>query len=73
VKRVDRKCAALPNPITIFPGYDCGGMGDPSLREVEACVIAAAHCEACLKINAFDGLDLDCDQADDQLDNGSCS
>jgi len=73
VKRVDNKCAALPDPDTIFPGYDCGKQ-DPDLSEVEACVIAAARCEACLKINAFDGLDLDCDEADDQDDgNGSCS
>jgi hypothetical protein len=35
-------------------------------------VIAAARCEACLKINAFDNLDLDCDQADDQTTNRSC-
>jgi Neuraminidase (sialidase) len=37
------------------------------LRQVEACVIAAARCEACLKINAFDDLNLDCDQAADQI------
>jgi hypothetical protein len=57
---VDRKCAALQAPPdTIFPGA-CGA-GDPSLNEVEACVIAAARREACLKINAFDDLNLDCD------------
>ena len=39
---------------------------------VEACAIAAARCEACLKINAFDDLNLDCDQADDQFANESC-
>jgi hypothetical protein len=43
------------------------------LRQIEVCVIEAARCEACLKINAFDDLDFDCDQADDQIDNGSCS
>jgi hypothetical protein len=70
-KRVDRKCAALQaHPDEIFPGK-CSE-GDPSLGEVEACVIAAARCEACAKINAFDDLDLDCDQADDQTVNGSC-
>jgi hypothetical protein len=70
VKGVDRKCAApQAPPDTIFPG-DCG---DPNLGEVEACVIAAARCEACLKINAFGALNLDCDQADDQnATNGSC-
>ena len=36
------------------------------------CVIAVARCEACLKINAFDALNLDCDQADDQIANRSC-
>jgi hypothetical protein len=70
-KRVDRKCAALPTPPdAIFPG-ECSE-GDPSLGGVEACVIAAARCEACSKINAFDDLNLDCDQADDQTANGSC-
>lgn len=60
VKGVDRKCGGLPaDPDAIFPGA-CEE-GDPSLSEVEACVIAAARREACLKINAFDDLNLDCD------------
>jgi hypothetical protein len=42
------------------------------LRQVEACVIEAARCEACVKINVFDDLNLDCDQADDQTANESC-
>jgi hypothetical protein len=72
VSGVDKKCAALlAPPDAIFPG-ECGE-GDPNLRQVEVCVIEAARCEACLKINAFDDLNLDCDQADDQTDNGSCS
>jgi hypothetical protein len=73
VKRVDRKCAALQTPPdAIFPGYDCGEE-PPNLSEVEACAIAAARCEACVKINAFDRLNLDCDEADDQDGgNGSC-
>jgi hypothetical protein len=62
-------CAALQAaPDTIFQG-DCRE-GDPNLSEVEACVIAAARCEACLKINAFGDLNLDCDRADDQTTNG---
>ena len=70
-KRVDRKCAVLPAaPDAIFPGA-CRE-GNPNLNEVEACVIAAARCGACLKINAFDDLNLDCDQADDQTANRSC-
>jgi hypothetical protein len=69
---VDRACAALPTPPdTIFPGDGCGAV-NPDLREVEVCVIAAARCEACLKINAFDALNLNCDHADDQAPNGSC-
>jgi hypothetical protein len=71
VRRVDRKCAvpqASPNPI--FPGA-CGE-GDPNLRQIEDCVIAAARCAACSKINAFDDLNLDCDQADDRTANESC-
>ena len=71
VRGVDRKCAALQAPPdTIFPGA-CGA-GDPNLRQVEACVIEAARCEACVKINVFDDLNLDCDQADDQTANDSC-
>ncbi len=66
---VDRKCDALPAPPgAVFPG----ACGDPDLGAVQACVIAVARCEACLKINAFDALNLDCDQADDQSANGSC-
>ena len=70
VRRVDRMCnALLALPDTIFPGV----CANPDLSVVEDCVIAAARCEACLKINAFDALDLDCDQADDQDNtNGSC-
>jgi len=59
-KGVDKKCADLQAaPDTIFPG-ECG-VGDPNLSEVAACVIEAARREACLKINAFDDLNLDCD------------
>jgi hypothetical protein len=72
VSGVNKKCADLAPPDTIFPGYDCGAV-DPDLGDVGACAIAAARCEACLKINAFDGLDLDCDQADDKNNtNESC-
>jgi hypothetical protein len=64
VRSVDRQCAVLPVPPgTVFPGK-CG-MGNPTLRQVEVCVIAAARREACLKINAFDALNLDCDRVDD--------
>ena len=71
VKQVTKKCATLPvSPATLFPG-SCG-QGNPTLSAVEDCVIAAARCEACLKINAFDDLDLDCDQADNQLLDSSC-
>jgi hypothetical protein len=70
-RRVDRRCSNLQaHPDEIFPGK-CSE-GDPNLDEVEDCVIAAARCEACSMINAFDDLDLDCDQADDQTVNGSC-
>jgi hypothetical protein len=69
---VDKKCSTLQaHPDEIFPGR-CSE-GDPNLGQVEACVIAAARCEACLKINPFDAVNLNCDQADDQTDNESCS
>ncbi|MBW2716101.1 MAG: hypothetical protein JRD03_08490 [Deltaproteobacteria bacterium] len=71
VQGVDRKCADLPITTgTLFPG-SCG-LGNPTLSQVEDCVIAAARCEACLKINAFDALNLNCDQADDHIPNASC-
>jgi hypothetical protein len=71
IQGVDGKCAALPFATgTLFPG-SCG-LGNPSLSQVEECLIAAARCEACLKINAFDALNLNCEQADDQSNNGSC-
>jgi len=71
VTGVDRKCSTLQaDPDEIFPGW-CSE-GDPNLGNVEACVIAAARCEACSMIDKFDDLDLDCDQADDQTVNGSC-
>jgi hypothetical protein len=71
VRQVDNACAVLQvPPATVFPGT-CG-QGNTSLREIEVCVIAEARCQACLKINAFDDLDLDCDLADDQTSNDSC-
>jgi hypothetical protein len=71
VRGVDQKCAVLEIPLgTIVPGK-CGE-GDPSLSEVEACVIVATRCEACLEINASDDLHLNCDQADDQTVNVTC-
>ena len=72
VTRVKKRCDDLQDlPDTIFPGYDCA-TPDPNLGDVADCVIAAARCEACLKINAFDALHLNCDQADDDAPNGSC-
>ncbi len=70
--RVNKRCADLQDPPdTIFPGYDCA-KPSPNLGDVEKCVIAAARCEACVKINAFDALHLNCDEADDGAPNGSC-
>jgi len=76
VRWVDRKCAVLQvPPDTVFAG-ECGEVepdtGLSALRQIEVCVIGAARCEACLKINAFDDLNLDCDQADDETANESC-
>jgi hypothetical protein len=69
IRRVDRKCDVLQVPAdTIFAG-ECGEVepntGLSELRQIEVCVIEAARREACLKINAFDDLNLDCGQADD--------
>jgi hypothetical protein len=64
-------CGRLQDsPDTIFPGA-CG-MGALTLSEVETCAIAASRCAACVKINDFDALNMNCDLADDDLPNGSC-
>ncbi len=69
VKGVDKKCGSLSvSPATIFPG----ACANPDLQVVEGCAIAAARCQACSKLNAFDGLGLGCDQLDDASINGSC-
>ena len=68
VTGVAKKCALLRNPATAFPG----ACADPDLGVVAGCVIAAARCQACLKIEAFDGLHLDCDELDDGAANMSC-
>jgi len=70
-KGVDRACRDLvATPGAVFPG-SCAA-GDPDLDELEDCVVAAARCAACAKINAFDDLNLDCDQMDDGTSNESC-
>ena len=70
MKAVAKQCAALQSPAVTFPG----ACADPDLDNVEECVIAAVRCQACLKIEAFDDLNLGCDKADDGDDgNGSCS
>jgi hypothetical protein len=65
---VAEKCATLQDPESTFPG----ACASANLDAVGRCVKAAARCEACLEMNAFDGLDLDCDQVDDEEPNGSC-
>jgi hypothetical protein len=68
-KKTTKKCANLiAGPDAVFPG----ACADPDLADVQTCAIAAARCVACLKINAFDGLTIDCDQADNQSVDGSC-
>jgi hypothetical protein len=42
------------------------------LANVESCVIAAARCRVCLKINLFDALNLDCDDLDNGAADTSC-
>ena len=68
--KVSKKCvnlapAAVP---ATFPG-ECTGL---DLDTVEECVIAAATCVACKKINIFDALEINCDLLDNQADDGSC-
>jgi len=68
-KKVDESCETLQAlPSTVFPG----ACADADLGLVENCVIDAARCVACLKMNAFDDLALDCDQWDNQAQDGSC-
>ncbi len=68
VKSVEKKCGSLQDPAATFPG----ACANPDLGVVEDCVIAAARCQACLKIEAFDDLNLDCDDLDDGIANMSC-
>jgi hypothetical protein len=65
---LEKKCEARQNPATTFPGICTAA----SLGAVADCAIAAARCQACTKINAFDGLSLSCDLADDGTANASC-
>jgi hypothetical protein len=68
-ERVDEQCGTLGAlPSAVFPG----ACADVDLGVVEDCVIDAARCVACSRINAFDGLALDCDQWDNQVLDGSC-
>jgi len=67
-----RRCAGVEIPLAdIFAGH-CGD-GDPNISAVAFCAIVAAHCAACETLNTFDDLNLDCDQLDDGIANGSCS
>ena len=69
VQGVGKKCASLGTaPDAIFPG----ACAKATLPEIEDCVIAAARCEACSKINAFDALNLDCDGPGRGSANMSC-
>jgi hypothetical protein len=68
-QKVDGSCETLQaSPGAVFPG----ACADADLGVVEDCVIDAARCVACSKMNAFDGLALDCDQWDNQALDGSC-
>ena len=61
----DAKCTGL-DYATIFPG-ECGGALTANV--FKSCVDALAGCQACLSLNATDGLDRDCDDFDNgQLD-----
>ena len=56
-KKVDKKCGALTgDPGVLFPGI----CADANLGNIQDCVIAAAGCVACEKMNAFDNLNLNC-------------
>ena len=68
VKGVEKKCALLQEFAATFPGSCANAV----LGNVSACVTTAARCQACLTINAFDDLNLDCDDLDDQNANDSC-
>jgi hypothetical protein len=56
VKAIDKKCAPPLDPAVLFPG----ACADPDLGVVEQCVSRAARCQACLQMEAFGRLNLDC-------------
>jgi hypothetical protein len=60
----------LAGPIgDLFAGR-CAAPADAAT--LATCADEAAHCRFCTSLNAFDGLALDCDAFDDEIDNLSC-
>jgi hypothetical protein len=68
-RRVEKKCAATSVAAdTLFPGV----CARPTLQEAEQCVIAKARCHGCFAVASSDAQNLDCDKADNQLQDSSC-
>lgn len=53
----------------IFPGR-CAAAADAD--ELATCAVAVVQCRFCRSLNAFDALDVDCDEFDDGIANDSC-
>ena len=69
LKKVSKSCSSLQVAASMaFPGI-CAD-DDPAV--LTDCVIAAARCVACVKMNEFDGLTMDCDLGDNNAADGSC-
>ncbi len=67
---IDTKCS--PADVVSdepFPGR-CIGLAGAALP---TCIEQRGACRVCLLINALDGLDVDCDDFDDGLDNDTCA
>jgi hypothetical protein len=67
--RVEKRCSVLGASTLqgAFPGCDVA-----TTSELAGCVLAAARCRGCWKLNLMDDLTLDCDLLDDFQANTSC-
>lgn len=66
--KVSKACSGQ-DLATLFPG-DCAASGTTS--ELAMCIDERVECQVCLALNVADGLNRDCDDFDDGMDNGSC-
>lgn len=67
---VTKNCDGV-NLATAFPGVCTGQAG--SAAALSGCIANAADCRSCLAVRQMDGLDLQCDDYDNGVVDGSCA